>query len=162
MSSKALGGGALLDESHFIDLMLWLFGMPTTVFADVQKLSSLEIETDDNVDAIMFYADGLRIYMHLDLYGRPHEKFISITGEEGTLNWSFEPNRLRLSHNQEWTDTEYDYERNDMFINAEKEFLRIIEKRQEPSCTVSYGYDVLRVIEAMRQSSTARKIVLVK
>ena len=33
MASQELGGGALLDESHFIDLMLWFFGVPERIFA---------------------------------------------------------------------------------------------------------------------------------
>ena len=50
MSNAAMGGGALLDESHWLDLMLWFFGMPDRLFAKIEKLSDLEIETDDNVD----------------------------------------------------------------------------------------------------------------
>jgi predicted dehydrogenase len=40
----------LLDESHFIDLMLWLFGVPERIFARIGKVSDLEIDTDDVVD----------------------------------------------------------------------------------------------------------------
>jgi predicted dehydrogenase len=50
MSSKTMGGGAILDESHWLDLMLWFFGTPEKLFAKVDKISDLEIETDDNVD----------------------------------------------------------------------------------------------------------------
>jgi predicted dehydrogenase len=49
MASEALGGGALLDESHWLDLMLWFFGMPQKLFAKVEKISDLEIETDDQL-----------------------------------------------------------------------------------------------------------------
>lgn len=31
MSSKDLGGGALLDESHWIDQFIWIFGLPERV-----------------------------------------------------------------------------------------------------------------------------------
>lgn len=163
MASRELGGGALLDESHFIDLMLWLFGIPTKLFAKVERLSSLEIDTDDNVDAWLYYGTGLRIYVHLDLYGRPHEKYITITGDEGSLHWSFEPNRLRFSKSadQTWNDSLYTYERNDMFVNAAKEFLKIIDNEQAPSCSILEGYAVMRVIEAMRCSSAADRIVSV-
>ncbi|MBW1887643.1 MAG: Gfo/Idh/MocA family oxidoreductase, partial [Deltaproteobacteria bacterium] len=33
MASKALGGGALLDESHWIDLMFWFLGKPNQLMA---------------------------------------------------------------------------------------------------------------------------------
>ena len=155
MASRELGGGALLDESHFTDLMLWFFGMPSSVSARVEKLSELEIETDDNVDAIVAYESGLRVAVHLDLFGRPHEKYISITGDEGTLYWSFDPNRVRVGREagQTWDDRTYTHERNDMFVETAREFLEVLRSGAQPSCTIDDGVDVLRVIEAMRRSS---------
>ncbi len=164
MASKEMGGGALLDESHFLDLMLWFFGMPDSVFAQVERISSLEIETDDNVDMIAIYNDGLRVTMHLDLYGRPHEKFITVTGENGTLHWSFEPNCVRYSKDieQKWEEQYFDYERNDMFIRLAEEFIRILNGQKELSCTLNDGIKVLSIIEACRESSTSRKIMSIK
>lgn len=155
MASRELGGGALLDESHFTDLMLWFFGTPSSVSARVEKLSDLEIETDDNVDAIVAYDSGLRASIHLDLFGRPHEKYISITGTEGTLYWSFDPNRVRIGTEagQTWEDRTYRFERNDMFVGTAREFLDVVRGGAEPSCTIADGVAVLRVIEAMRSSS---------
>lgn len=160
MASRELGGGALLDESHFVDLMLWFFGRPIEVFARVEHLSSLEIETDDNVDALLAYPAGLRVYVHLDLFGRPHEKYILATGDAGTLHWSFEPNRIRLARSTgpEWVDSEFSGERNDMFAAAAAEFLKVLAGCA-PSCTAQDGYRVLQVIEAMRQSSATGSIV---
>lgn len=161
MASKGLGGGALLDESHFIDLMIWLFGIPERVFAKVERISPLEIETDDNVDIFAFYDDSLRVTIHLDLYGRPHERFISVTGDDGTLFWSSDPNRIRFGRSMEqtWKEEYFQYERNDMFMNVAKEFLDIIEHKREPSCTVEDGVNVMRIIEACRESSRKEKAV---
>jgi len=164
MASKDLGGGALLDESHVLDLMLWFFGIPTEVFAKVERLSSLEIETDDNVDVWFYYPTGMRIFIHLDLYGRPHERSITAVGENGSLVWSYEHNRLNFgqSADQEWVETRYSCERNDMFVGAAEEFLRIINTGQEPSCLIEEGYAVLSVIEAIRRSSESGQVVSVK
>ncbi len=161
MASRDLGGGALLDESHFVDLMLWFFGMPDTVYSRVEKLSELEIDTDDNVDIIATYASGLRVYIHLDLYGRPHEKYISVTGEEGTLEWSFDPNRIRMAKSMEhtWDEELFAFERNDMFVAVAREFLGVIEGDQQPSCSIDDGVNVLRVLEACRQSSVSGREV---
>lgn len=162
MASKELGGGALLDESHLVDLMLWLFGAPDRLFAKVERLSSLEIDTDDNVDAWFSFAGGMRLSLHLDLYGRPHERSITVTGERGTLFWSFDHNCLRFSASAgpEWEDKRFSCERNDMFVSAAKEFLQVIETGQEPFCSARDGYEVLRLIEAMRQSSATGRVVV--
>lgn len=161
MASRELGGGALLDESHFIDLMIWMFGMPAKIFARVEQLSSLEIETDDNVDLVAVYPDGLRVTVHLDLFGRPHKKEITVTGENGTAEWTYEPNQIRLCHGQsgEWKTQEFNCQRNDMFLEMAKEFLEVIEGKRQPSCDIADGVNALRIVEACRKSAQTEKTV---
>ena len=110
MARREMGGGALLDESHWIDLMLWLFGMPASVSGRIEKISDLEIDSDDNVDLLFAYDGGPRVSMHLDLYGRPHEKFIRFVGSEGTLFWSADPNQIRIGRGwqQDWETETFD------------------------------------------------------
>lgn len=164
MASRELGGGALLDESHFVDLMLWMFGVPERVFARVERLSALDIDTDDNVDALLEYDAGLRVSIHLDLFGRPHEKYITVSGETGTLHWSFDPNSIRLGREaaQQWEDTVYQGERNDMFVEVAREFLEVVAGRAAPTATVQDGLDVLRVLDAMRASSASGTVTAVE
>jgi predicted dehydrogenase len=163
MSSASLGGGALLDESHFLDLMLWFFGAPSHVYARVEKVSDLEIDTDDTVDALLEYPDGLRVSIHLDLFGRPHEKTIRVVGELGSAEWTFDPNELRVGLEAQpvWHTQRYEYERNDMFVNLAREFLAALDGDQVGTCTVADGLRVLEVIEAMRLSSqTGRRVAV--
>jgi predicted dehydrogenase len=155
MSSRTLGGGALLDESHWIDLMLWLLGRPTWVWADIGTISGLDIETDDNVDILAGYAGGTRVSLHLDLYGRPHEKSIRFVGEGGTIIWSAAPNRVRIGRgmDQEWQDETFTCERNDMFLAVAREFLDVVGGAAPRTCTIEDGVQAMRLIEAARLSS---------
>ena len=154
MSSRELGGGALLDESHWIDLALWLFGMPHSVYARIEKISDLEIDTDDNVDMILEFFGGLRATLHLDLFGRPHEKSIRFIGEEGSCLWTETPNRIAFSGKaaEEWDETVYTRERNDMFMAAAEEFLGVLSGQNVTTCSIQDGVRVLDVIEAARRS----------
>lgn len=159
MASRQLGGGALLDESHWLDLMLWFFGLPKKLFARIEKISSLQIETDDNVDIMVIYDDNLRVNLHLDLYARPHEKSIQFVGENGTLVW--EPNQIRIGKQMdpEWETEKFNYERNDMFVGVAKEFLSIIAGQPDQTCTIDDGVRVLHLIEAARASSREEKVI---
>jgi predicted dehydrogenase len=164
MASKALGGGALLDESHWSDLALWLFGQPDYVFARVEKLSDLQIDTDDNVDMLWRYdgARGPRIGLHLDIFGRPHEKFIRFSGERGTLLWTPDPNRIRWGKGMAGWEfaEEFGCERNEMFVAVAREFLDVLAGAR-PSCTLDDGVNVMQVVEAARRSHTqCREIAL--
>ncbi len=142
-----------MDESHFIDLMIMFFGIPASLFAKAEKLSSLEIETDDNVEMIALYGDGLRVSIHLDLYTRPHERYIAVTGEKGTLRWSFDPNTVSYSNemNHEWEIEEFNYERNDMFVKVAEEFIRLLDGHSELTCTLNDGINALSIVEACRE-----------
>jgi len=164
MSHRELGGGALLDESHWIDLMLWLFGMPSQVSGRIDKISDLEIDSDDNVDLIFTFEGGPRVTMHLDLYGRPHEKFIRFVGSEGTLLWSADPNQLAVARtmNAEWDKTPYTCERNDMFVAVAKEFLATLDGKQVATCQLNDGLNVLKVIEAARLASRDGRTVAIE
>jgi predicted dehydrogenase len=155
MASRDLGGGALLDESHFIDLMIWFFGMPERVFARVDKISDLEISTDDLVDISVSYPMGLRATIHLDLFSRPHEKSITIVGENGTLQYFFAPDEVRFGKSAEpnWKVETFHVQRNDMFLEVAQEFLEMSSgRRQDLTCTVADGLKVLDVVEACRES----------
>ena len=161
MSSAALGGGALLDESHWIDLMIWFFGMPESLVARVEKVSGLEIDADDMVDVLVHYPDGPRVSIHLDLIGRPHEKSIRFVGEGGSIHWSIDPNRVAVARGpaQDWLDTDYDCERNDMFMGVAREFLQVIAGQPARTCTVDDGVRVLSIVEAAREShASGRRI----
>jgi predicted dehydrogenase len=164
MASRELGGGALLDESHFIDLMLWFFTMPERIFARVEKISELEIDTDDFVEISAVYNSGLRVSVHLDLFGRPHEKHIVVVGERGSIQCLFDPDQIRIGDTAEakWTIESFVVERNDMFMAVAQEFLRLIgEEPPDPSCTILDGLKTLRIIEACRESqSTGREVKL--
>jgi predicted dehydrogenase len=155
MASRELGGGALLDESHFIDLMLWFFGKPERLFARVEKISDLEIGTDDFVEVSAVYPGALRVGIHLDLIGRPHDKQIVVTGEKGTIQCLFDPNEIRFSSSPEprWEAEPFALERNDMFLGVAREFLQLIDNSSvAPSCGIIDGLRTLEVIEACRES----------
>lgn len=161
MASAELGGGALLDESHFLDLMLWFFGRPSALAGRVEHLSSLEITTDDNVDLIAEYPGSFRVTIHLDLFGRPHEKSVTIVGEQGTAQCGFDPNVVRQSSDAAgaWQVSTFDCERNEMFLRADREFLDLIAGRGAPTCTTADGVDVLRLVEMARTSTRERRTV---
>ena len=150
-----------MDESHWIDLMHWLVGKPDWVMGEVSRISGLEIETDDNVDVLAGFKDGARVTLHLDLYGRPHEKSIRFQGEEGTLIWSENPSRIVFGREAapDWKEESFVCERNDMFVAVAKEFLEMVGGAPPRTCTIGDGVEAMRVIEAVRRSSDERRRV---
>ena len=152
MSSAELGGGALLDESHWLDQMVWMFGMPAEISADIEHVSALPINCDDQVELLAFYEHGLRVRVHLDLYTRPTERSIAVIGDGGALKWSFDSNVLAEFGSGQWRKTPFAGERNAMFEALAIEFLDVLVGKP-PLCTLADGLAVLEVLELARQSS---------
>lgn len=162
MARTDLGGGALLDESHWIDLAIWLLGTPDDVTADVARISDLEIDTDDNVDLLLRFPSGARAWLHLDVHGRPHERSVTVAGSTGTLRWSDAPDVVAHGTGADaWDARRFDDDRNDMFVAVATELLDVVAGRSVPSCTVDDGLAALRVVEAARRSSAeGRRVAL--
>ena len=161
MANKDQGGGALLDESHWVDLMVWMFGMPAGVSATIDKVSDLEIDTDDSVDMLIKYDSGLHVTLHLDLYGRPHEKSIRFSGDKGVLLWTETPNRIAITNGESGQPEERHFtcDRNDMFVAMAGEFLRVLEGAAPTTCRLEDGIAVLKILEAARESHQTGRFV---
>ena len=165
--------GGVENESHWIDLMLKWWGFPTKVFARLEHISDLEITTNDNLEMWCEYPEH-RVHIHFDLYARPHEKYIKIVGEKGSLHW--EPNKTIYSSNAGWTDNREttwkdkeqigveaelitDTKRNEMFMEAAKEFLDLLHNAKNPSCNITDGTNVMRLLGLARISHNGGKMM---
>ena len=106
MSSQEQGGGALLDESHLLDICRWFFGEPLEVCSINGTHSSLKHETifqtDDIVEVIAEFSDGIIGSIHMDLYGKHHTKSLEIVGEKGTAFWKFDNFDLQQNTVEVW------------------------------------------------------------
>lgn len=106
MSSRAQGGGALLEETHLVDICRWLFGEITQVMGYNGAVSSLKaqpsFDVDDLVELIVHFASGAIGSFHMDLYGRYHQKRLEVIGEEATLFWEYDGTDIESNGIQLW------------------------------------------------------------
>src|SRR5581483_4988008 len=85
MAKKVQGGGALLDESHGIDLLRYVLGEIRWVSGDVGTISNLEIDSDDWAAFVFRTESGIRGKAHFDLMRRDPQVKLEIIGQKGTL-----------------------------------------------------------------------------
>lgn len=163
MSKKEQGGGALLDESHAVDMARWLFGEIEEVFCLTGNISHLEMTADDYAQFIVNYASGASGTIHMDLFGRKHRRSIDTYGEKGNICWEFFSNRVDVYHVEEgFTETiTFTCERNDMFIAEAKHFLDCIAGRAQPRVGMEEAMRTLKVLLAGVESSETKKMVRV-
>ena len=93
---KALGGGAILELSHELDLLIWLFGWPAGVFCRARQTGQLDIDVEDTVDAIFALENGVTASLHMDFLQRAVTRKIKIVSAMGNLVWNIVEDTVEL------------------------------------------------------------------
>ncbi len=84
-SWKEEGGGVLINQApHMLDMFCYLAGTPNKVRAEVRTRRH-KIEVEDEVHALLEYANGGLGYLYISVNEAPIEDRIEIVGEKGKL-----------------------------------------------------------------------------
>lgn len=89
-----LGGGALLELSHELDLLLALLGLPQSVRATSAPSSHLQLAVEECVELTLRYADGPLVQLHLDMLQYHPCRQSKWLGDEGQIEWDLLANRI--------------------------------------------------------------------
>ncbi len=155
---KELGGGVHIELSHEIDYILWFFGCPEKVIGYVNKISHLEISTEDICAAILRYQNGFIIELHLDYLSHKQSRGCQFTGENGTIEWNISDGKvLYYEKNKDVArevyllDSSYDF--NETYIEELRNFIGIINGNTESRVNIKDGVNIMRIVEAIKMSS---------
>lgn len=160
-ANRSLGGGVLLELSHELDYVNWLFGRFDRVFCITANSGQLEVDVEDNAD-ILLSRDGLTAQIHLDFLQRRASRSCKVIGSTGTLYWDLIANRITLDSpsGEELLFSDPTVNRNDMYVDQLRGFIEVAAGLAPPRITLDDGLAVLSMIEAMRKSATTGRQVL--
>jgi predicted dehydrogenase len=162
---RVLGGGALLELSHEIDLVRSLFGMPLSVVASLDRLGDLEIDVEDTVEMISHHEhSGQRMVasVHLDLLQRPARRKFTVAGTDGTLELDFIAGQLLLHRSDGSSDIPFPAvaHRNQLYAAELDDLLASMRSGRAPRVGLDDGIETLQIIEAARRSASTGQPVL--
>jgi len=90
-AKKSLGGGVLLELSHEIDYLKWIFGSVNWVKAHISKQSGLDIDVEDSANIILGFKSNdvgeLTASLNMDFIRHDTTRKCFVIGEKGTLLW---------------------------------------------------------------------------
>jgi predicted dehydrogenase len=163
MAKRAQGGGCVLDESHAIDYMRWLCGEITEVSAVVDRISPLQIETDDIADLTVRFAGGAIGNIHMNLFAWNMHSHFELMGDDGVLQWRRFENEIRVLDGaaNKWEIHPFGCQLNDMYVDEARHFLAVIRGEAMPRCDGWDGFRTMKVIDAARRSWAERRWVAV-
>ena len=161
MSKKSQGGGALMDESHGLDLLRYLFGEVKSVYADVKNISNLELSSDDTSLLTLDFLNGVSCQANFDLTSRYPRVSLEIVGSKGNIIWDrIEPNiKIFNIKEKKWKIKKYTKEDTlRMYDNQAKYFMNLLKfKKVKNFLNIEDAIKTQRIIDKSFLSSKQKK-----
>lgn len=163
-ASSALGGGVLLELSHEIDYLRWIFGNVAWVGASLSKQSSLEIDVEDTAHLTLGFAQqgeqpAVIGSLNIDFIRHDSVRICTAIGENGSLRWDAMNGSVEVFERGDtaWhTLMKQKHDRNESYLAEWSHFVQCIATGSQPEISGEDGLAVLEIIEAARRSSVRR------
>jgi predicted dehydrogenase len=118
-AKKSLGGGALLELSHELDYLAFLFGSEFEFkHAILRKSAELRLDVEDLVDVVFCFNGGIVCNLHMDFLQKMPQRFCRLIGSDGRIEWDLIENKV-VSYTSEGECVEYNspsWDKNEMYI----------------------------------------------
>lgn len=165
----ALGGGALLELSHELDYLRWIFGEIAWLRATVSRQSRLQIDVEDTAHLILGFEigdDGYQLVgtVNMDLIRHDTTRLCTAIGENGSLRWNGLTGEVALyeSGAKAWRQLfNVTHQRDDSYWSEWQHFISCVLERKAPLITGEDGLRVLEILEAARKAAASARQVSV-
>ena len=153
---KEKGGGVLLDLSHELDYIQWLFGEVIMVDAISRKISNLEIDSDDYLTMIGTTDDGVHLNLTMDYISKITVRQILIHTDESTIKADLIEGSVvrKKSVGELETVTLPEIDRNTTYTRMHQDLLA---GKFDIICTFEEGVSIMNLIEQIRDSSSRKE-----
>lgn len=153
-ANAELGGGVLLELSHELDYVQWLFGSLDVKHAILRSGDELSLDVEDCAD-IVAVCQGAIVNIHLDFLQRKPFRKCRVIGSLGTLEWDLIRNKITFasSKGDEVLYSEPDWDKNQMYLNMLTDFISKIQGREHFCIDVAEAKQSIELIHQIRAAS---------
>jgi predicted dehydrogenase len=156
MSKIEQGGGALLDISHEINLLQFLFGKVKSVSgSSIKTVSDLELSSDDlTLSTLQF--ENFSAQIQLDLLQFEEARFFKIIGTKGSIEVNFVKNTINYYNlkSKKWTRKKINFNFDKIYLIQLRYFFNSIYKNKKVNLSnPEDAIHTMEIINAMRISS---------
>ncbi len=151
-----LGGGVLLTLCHPFDYLRFLLGEIESVAAESATRSGLELDVEDTALVALRLRGGALAAVALDYARRPPVHGLRLTGREGVIAWDAHSGVARLRRAdglRRRAGPPSGFTRAHLFRAQMRHWLRCIEGRARPACSLDDGIAALRVALLAKQAA---------
>lgn len=149
-AQKKLGGGALLELSHELDLAQYLLGELCMKGGTMKPGKILEVDVEESAAILCTSKKCRQITIRINFCTKPSRRNIILRGTEGEIVVDLVKQEMVLKkddYEKRFTST---LSRNELFRIQIAEFMEQIKRRSVPRCSCDEGLKVLELIEEVR------------
>ena len=166
---RELGGGALLELSHELDYLRWIFGEVDWVKSTLCRQSGLGLDVEDTAHLIIGFVPAsvdhqLIGTVNLDFIRHDTTRCCTAIGENGSLRWNGIAGVVELykAGDKGWRELFcHVHRRDDSYLAEWQNFIVSVNEHKTPLITGEDGLRVLEIIEAARISAASGNQTLV-
>jgi len=158
-ANASLGGGVLLELSHELDYLRWVFGDFHWVQSWFGRVSSLEVDVEDTAHLILGVDNsrngvGFVVQVNLDFVRHDRVRTVTAVCENGSLRWDGVRGMVQRfdEGDPEWSTVFSDSGETTTYESQWRSFLDRLEHNLPGEVTLEDGVSVLETIEAIRRS----------
>lgn len=163
-ANKNLGGGVLLELSHELDYLQWLFGNIINISAKLRHHSKLKIDVEDtayiNLDISQKNKKSLiSASLNLDFVRHDSTRTCTIICEKGTVRWDgIKCIVEKITQGERNWETLYRYNQNkdDTYKLEWEAFLTSMKKKNMTEVSIESARQVMDIIHAARISNNLK------
>lgn len=155
-AQRKLGGGVLLELSHELDYLQWLFGNQNVQYACLRNSQELALEVDEIADLVLSNDKGTLSLLHLDFLQKSPCRRCIIIGSEARLEWDLIRNSVALHDRQGerllYSDSAWD--KNLMYMNMITDFVALSQGEGNQCIRLVEAFQTVSLIEQIRTKAT--------
>lgn len=160
-AQKQLGGGALLELSHELDYMRWIFGEVGWVKATMSRQSRLDIDVEDTAHLTLGFlpkvnTNQIVAVLNMDFIRHDTTRVCVAIGDKGSLRWNGLTGIVDLYEMgaNQWIELCCQpHQRDDSYRYEWHNFIESVTEKKTPLVTGEDGLKILEIIEAARISA---------
>jgi predicted dehydrogenase len=168
-AKRELGGGVLLELSHELDYLRWIFGDVEWVWGELSRQSFLQIDVEDSAQIILGFeegVDGRKLIgnISLDFFRHDPLRDCTVVGELGSIRWNGILGIVEIwrQGDDAWKlESSFPGELEQSYVSEWLYFLHCIDAKELELTSGRDSFKVLEIIDAVRFSSEfGRKIFM--
>jgi len=149
-SFKNKGGGVLLDLSHEIDYLQWLFGDIKTInYKKIKKISNLKITSED-MCLVVGKIKKINFFLNLTYFSRNLERRIIIDAEKKSIVGDLINNNVQIFNDKKTETFRFKNKKNQTYID---QHLSVLNKNFKKLCNIKQAKNTLSLIDKLKKNS---------